>query len=64
VVEGLVSLTGRDGSTPFSRIENPRKSGGFRVLERLVQTSQTQADPLGRASEISIPGHENDFLIA
>jgi hypothetical protein len=34
-LEGLVPLTGRDGSTPFSRTRKPPHSGGFRVVERL-----------------------------
>jgi hypothetical protein len=40
-------------------VESPRKSAGW-----LAQAGETQADPLGRTSEISIPGHEDDFLIA
>lgn len=49
----------RDGSTPFSRIESPRISGAW-----LARASETQADLLGRMGEISVPGHEDNFLIA
>jgi hypothetical protein len=40
--------------------------GGFRVSGRhwLAQASKTQADLLGRTSEISIPGHDDGFLTA
>jgi hypothetical protein len=55
----------RDGSTPFSRMTETPVRGGFRVSGRsLAQTGKAQTDLLGRTSEIAIPGHDDDFLIA
>lgn len=60
--------TPRDGSTLDSAASESTHGGGFRFrsgrAECLAQTCEAQTNLLCRAGELTVPGHDDDFLVA